>query len=154
MSALREAIDFVENNYPLPRCEHDHALRDHSGEALEPPCGCRAVAEPDLVKRVETLLSTIPAYPWRWVAGRTQQHLHGPNGNFAQVSMPVPKDRAGEPPRDDYRAVADLIENGPDLLRRMVDELKALRAHVANLNHDLEASNKHREEYHEVRTGY
>jgi hypothetical protein len=26
----------------LPRCMHGKALRDHSGEVLEPACGCRA----------------------------------------------------------------------------------------------------------------
>lgn len=34
----------------------------------------------------------------------------------------------------------------------LVEEVKALRAHVADLNHDMEASNQHCEEYHEVRT--
>ncbi len=39
-SVLRKAIDYVNENHPLPRCVHGQALRDHSGEALEPPCGC------------------------------------------------------------------------------------------------------------------
>lgn len=38
---LRDAVDWVEENHPLPRCQHGHALRDHGGEALYPPCGCR-----------------------------------------------------------------------------------------------------------------
>lgn len=42
MSKLSKAIEEVERDHPLPRCEHGQALRDHSGEALEPPCGCRA----------------------------------------------------------------------------------------------------------------
>lgn len=41
MSELTSAINYVNQNHPLPRCVHDQALRDHSGEALEPPCGCR-----------------------------------------------------------------------------------------------------------------
>lgn len=40
--SLSEAIEFAERVAPLPRCEHGHCLRDGSGDALEPPCGCRA----------------------------------------------------------------------------------------------------------------
>lgn len=40
MSVLSQAIEFVNQNHPLPRCEHGQALRDHSGELLDPPCGC------------------------------------------------------------------------------------------------------------------
>ncbi len=32
---------------PLPRCEHGQALRDHGGEHLEPPCGCRYKGDSD-----------------------------------------------------------------------------------------------------------
>ena len=39
---LRSAIEQVEKNHPLPRCEHGSALMDHSGERLVPPCGCEA----------------------------------------------------------------------------------------------------------------
>jgi len=39
---LHRAVVEVNRDHPLPRCEHDQALRDHSGEKLEPPCGCRA----------------------------------------------------------------------------------------------------------------
>lgn len=39
---LAKAVADVERDYPLPRCAHGKALRDHSGEALEPSCGCRA----------------------------------------------------------------------------------------------------------------
>lgn len=42
MSLLSEAIHYCNQRHPLPRCEHNQALRDHSGEKLEPPCGCRA----------------------------------------------------------------------------------------------------------------
>lgn len=38
--ALREAVRFVNENFPLPRCEHGRALRDHGGDRLEPSCGC------------------------------------------------------------------------------------------------------------------
>lgn len=38
---LGRAVDFVNAFYPLPRCRHGHALRDHAGECLEPSCGCR-----------------------------------------------------------------------------------------------------------------
>lgn len=41
VKTLREVIDFVEANHPLPRCLHGHALRDHSGEILAPSCGCK-----------------------------------------------------------------------------------------------------------------
>lgn len=41
---LHEAIDFVEQTAPLPRCEHGSCLRDHGGELLEPDCGCRYAA--------------------------------------------------------------------------------------------------------------
>jgi hypothetical protein len=40
-SSLSSAIEFAEQ-FPLPRCKHGAALRDASGESLEPPCGCRA----------------------------------------------------------------------------------------------------------------
>lgn len=41
MSELTNAINHVNHNHPLPRCVHDQALADHSGEQLAPPCGCR-----------------------------------------------------------------------------------------------------------------
>lgn len=41
-SVLRKAIDWAEENYPLPRCVHGNALKDGAGERLEPNCGCRA----------------------------------------------------------------------------------------------------------------
>lgn len=39
---LSRAIAETERDHPLPRCSHGSALRDGSGEALDPPCGCRA----------------------------------------------------------------------------------------------------------------
>jgi hypothetical protein len=45
---LQAAVEYVNANYPLPRCQHGSALRDHGGEMLEPPCGCRAT---DAAKR-------------------------------------------------------------------------------------------------------
>lgn len=39
---LGRAVDFVNTFYPLPRCRHGHALKDHAGERLEPSCGCRS----------------------------------------------------------------------------------------------------------------
>lgn len=39
---LAEAVRETERDHPLPRCVHGKALRDAGGEALEPPCGCRA----------------------------------------------------------------------------------------------------------------
>jgi hypothetical protein len=43
MGELRDAIDYVSTNHPLPRCPHGQALRDHSGEPLAPLCGCGVV---------------------------------------------------------------------------------------------------------------
>lgn len=40
-SKLARAIREIERDHPLPRCAHGQALRDHSGEKLEPSCGCR-----------------------------------------------------------------------------------------------------------------
>jgi hypothetical protein len=39
---LAKAIQKTERDHPLPKCRHGYNLRDGSGEALEPPCGCRA----------------------------------------------------------------------------------------------------------------
>jgi hypothetical protein len=39
LAFLRLAIEEAE---PLPRCIHGNCVRDGSGEALEPSCGCRA----------------------------------------------------------------------------------------------------------------
>jgi hypothetical protein len=39
LAFLRLAIEETE---PLPRCIHGNCVRDGSGEALEPACGCRA----------------------------------------------------------------------------------------------------------------
>lgn len=39
---LAAAVAFAQEKYPLPRCPHGKALRDHAGELLEPTCGCRA----------------------------------------------------------------------------------------------------------------
>ncbi|MCP4898864.1 MAG: hypothetical protein GY906_17980 [bacterium] len=41
---LQRAADFVEKNYPLPRCEHGNAIQDHSGAQLFPSCGCNDAA--------------------------------------------------------------------------------------------------------------
>lgn len=38
---LKDAIEFAETYYPLPRCTHGNALQDHAGDLLEPSCGCR-----------------------------------------------------------------------------------------------------------------
>lgn len=42
IARLHAANVETERDHPLPRCEHGSALRDGAGEALEPPCGCRA----------------------------------------------------------------------------------------------------------------
>lgn len=47
IAALKAANEYVAKHYPLPRCGHNSTLRDHSGEVLEPPCGCRACPETD-----------------------------------------------------------------------------------------------------------
>lgn len=47
VAGLKDAVAFVEKNYPLPRCTHGNALKDHAGDVLEPSCGCKtAVAAP------------------------------------------------------------------------------------------------------------
>ncbi len=40
LDRLGAAIAFVNAKFPLPRCEHGHALRDDAGDTLEPSCGC------------------------------------------------------------------------------------------------------------------
>ncbi len=43
-SAARDlllASELVSLIYPLPRCKHKNALRDHSGAKLYPSCGCQ-----------------------------------------------------------------------------------------------------------------
>lgn len=37
---LQEATAFVKRIFPLPRCVHGNALKDHAGEKLYPNCGC------------------------------------------------------------------------------------------------------------------
>jgi hypothetical protein len=51
VAELAEAVRAVERDHPLPRCVHDNALQDHSGEKLEPTCGCGAppLADPPRV---------------------------------------------------------------------------------------------------------
>jgi hypothetical protein len=41
-AGLANATAALSRERPLPRCEHGQALRDHGGDTLEPPCGCRA----------------------------------------------------------------------------------------------------------------
>lgn len=41
LAILQAVNDYVAKNYPLPRCDHGNALRDHAGELLFPSCGCR-----------------------------------------------------------------------------------------------------------------
>lgn len=38
---LHAANEEVSQKYPLPRCKHGNAMRDHGGEVLRPPCGCK-----------------------------------------------------------------------------------------------------------------
>lgn len=92
MNNLRDAIDYVEANHPLPRCEHGQALRDHSGEALEPPCGCRAVnSEPTVEEALKQAQALIPDNKeWitcrstvRWTGQGGNQHL----GRFAEIEV-------------------------------------------------------------------
>jgi hypothetical protein len=42
VTELAEAVRTVERDFPLPRCGHGNAFQDHSGEKLDPSCGCRA----------------------------------------------------------------------------------------------------------------
>ena len=41
---------------------------------------------------------------------------------------------------------AQMYARAPELLRQLADEVEALRKHVADLNHDLEATIKHSDE--------
>jgi hypothetical protein len=43
MVYAKEAL--ATSDFPLPRCNHGHALKDHAGERLEPTCGCRFTSE-------------------------------------------------------------------------------------------------------------
>jgi hypothetical protein len=45
LAILAKANKEAERDHPLPRCMHGSALVDGSGEALEPPCGCRISSE-------------------------------------------------------------------------------------------------------------
>lgn len=38
---LQAANEEVRAKYPLPRCKHGQAMRDHGGELLRPTCGCK-----------------------------------------------------------------------------------------------------------------
>lgn len=46
IAALAAATKFVNQNYPLPRCDHGTATRDHAGDFLYPSCGCRHAEAP------------------------------------------------------------------------------------------------------------
>lgn len=35
---LADAVAYVNEHHPLPRCDHGNALSDHGGERLEPRC--------------------------------------------------------------------------------------------------------------------
>ena len=56
---LREATRWVEENHPLPRCEHGHALRDHGGTPLAPTCGCQPS---DVEKLIEEAMDKIDGH--------------------------------------------------------------------------------------------
>jgi hypothetical protein len=40
VAELGAVTRLIEERYPLPRCRHGRALRDHAGEALVCPDGC------------------------------------------------------------------------------------------------------------------
>jgi hypothetical protein len=44
LASLRAAVRLVLTEHPLPSCDHGHALADHAGDTLEPPCGCRLLS--------------------------------------------------------------------------------------------------------------
>jgi hypothetical protein len=50
VARLADAIEFADR-FPLPRCRHGNALRDHGGDRLEPSCGCRSNGEIALQKQ-------------------------------------------------------------------------------------------------------
>ena len=41
---LADAVAYVNEHHPLPRCDHGNAMKDHGGDALEPRC-CYPAAE-------------------------------------------------------------------------------------------------------------
>lgn len=46
----------------LPKCTHGNNLQDHSGECLEPPCGCRASDAPERIWRHMDSTDDLPTY--------------------------------------------------------------------------------------------
>ena len=47
---VQAVVDELERDFPLPRCHHGSALRDHAGERLVPVCGC-IEAKPESLPR-------------------------------------------------------------------------------------------------------
>lgn len=99
LSALEAAIASVP---PLPRCLHGKALRDHGGELLEPPCGCRLPAEGDALDldAIEARANAATPGPWQTMSNRsTLVHVETQPGFAHAAGIPVcsiPKKRAAD----------------------------------------------------------
>lgn len=113
--------------------------------------------ERDLIEEVEELLAKATPGQW-WYDGYCYIFARQPDGNCHPMIADFDSDEAyltrmrgvgaGLVENGQQEANAQLIAAAPDLLRHLVDENKALRAHVVDLNHDMEALNQHCEEYH------
>jgi len=68
---LVHAVAFVQQHYPLPRCVHGHALKDHAGDLLEPSCGCRLCK----VCKIE-LATTIGGWCVKCASKWKKKHVH------------------------------------------------------------------------------
>lgn len=112
-------------------------------------------AQPDLVQEVEDLLAKVSRQPWtvgRVSRRRSAAHVWVKTRAGAIVADvrnigPITSDT--EYGSETTESNAALIAAAPDLLRRLVEEVKRLRAHAADLDHDLEATVRHCKEYHE-----
>ena len=50
---LHDAINFSNRMFPLPRCKHKNALKDHGGYKLYPSCGCTYDKEINKFKKIK-----------------------------------------------------------------------------------------------------
>lgn len=102
--------------------------------------------ERDLIEEVEELLAKaeLPEHlydiPHPEYAGANHRISDKPGAhwaNFGHIATVVP-------------SCARLFARSPELLRRMVEEVKRLRAHVADLNHDFDAAMKEADDSEEL----
>ena len=55
---LHDAVEYVNEHHPLPRCKHGNPLRD-AVENLEPPCGCRYPKDVEVKPITKELLADV-----------------------------------------------------------------------------------------------